>query len=195
VYSVEVVNFPAPSLPPACANCVETIQYAVPGAPPLQIPSQQFRSLEGKLRLDTGTTSLITDPATGERILLDHLALEARILTPAVQIPGTPAAPAIPSLPPAALAAIAGAAAAMGAAKSQNLGKAIMEGLEVVGMRYVFQPPNVLSSWEVWTSTKLQLPVMTQTIGTFGSRLCICKCTPMQPPATLFQIPPGYRVV
>ena len=59
-------------------------------------------------------------------------------------------------------------------------GKATVEGLEAEGVRYVFQAvdplrPPAISSWEVWTSTLLQLPVMTKTIGSFGQRMNVCK--------------------
>jgi hypothetical protein len=191
---VGVVAFSTPSLPPACANCVETVNYAIPGVAAVQNAIQQFRSLEGMIRIDTGIISMITNPLTGERILLNHLLQEARLLTPAIKIPAVPAVPAL------SLAALGlGAAALAAAAKAVNLGKSMMQGLEVIGMRYNFQvpglPPLPVNSWEVWTSTKLQLPVLSQTIGSICSRMTVCNCTPMQPPAAMFQVPPGYRTV
>jgi hypothetical protein len=164
----------------------------LPGVKPLQSLIRRFRTAEGKLRVDLEKISIITDPATGERIILDHLAQEARILmamipNPSVPpLPNIPATPAVPSLP--------------NAPNVVDLGKDFIEGLEVEGMRYVFQavdkltPPSI-TSWEVWTSTKLQLPVLTRTIGAFGVRTCICKCTPVEPPASMFQIPSGYTVI
>lgn len=153
---------------------------------------QQFRSLEGKIRINFGTTSLIINPLTEVRILLDHLALTARILAGAAGPPGMPGIPPVPS-PSIGLAgelSLAGEAAQI-----VQLGKAIIEGLEVEGMRYLFPPGGPVLSWEVWTSIKLQLPVMTRTIGSFGERTCLCKCTPVQPPAAIFEIPPGYVVI
>jgi hypothetical protein len=47
----------------------------------------------------------------------------------------------------------------------------------------------------VWTSAKLQMPVLTRTIGSFGVRTCVCKCAPVEPPASLFEIPSGYTVI
>ena len=178
----------------ACAECVQTTVSALPGSLPGESLIQRYRAAEGKLRVDFGKISIITDPAAGERIILDHLAMEARILSdirippepPLPAIPGMPAVPALPALP--------------NAPNVVALGKDFMEGLEVEGMRYVFpvldalKPPSI-TSWEVWTSTKPQMPVLTRTVGSFGVRTCICKCTPVTPPASMFQIPSGYKVI
>ena len=175
-----------------CAECIETTQHALPGALPLESLIRRFRAADGKLRVDYGKISIITDPATGERILLDHLAREARILIDELPIPSEPPLPTIPRLP-----------VAPGLPTAPNvvaLGKDFIEGLEVEGTRYVFQaldplsPPSI-TSWEVWTSTKLQMPVLTRTVGAFGVRTCICKCTPVEPPASMFQVPTGYTVI
>ena len=176
----------------ASAECIETTQHALPGAPPLESLIKRFRAADGKLRVDFGKTSIITDPATGERILLDHVMREARILTDEVRIPSEPALPSIPRPP-----------VAPGLPNPPDvvaLGKDFIEGQEVEGMRYVFQALNPLSppsitSWEVWTSTKLQMPVLTRTVGSFGVRTCTCKCTPVAPPASMFQVPTGYTVI
>ena len=178
----------------ACAECVQTTVGALPGAPPLESLIQRYQTAEGKLRVDLGKISIITDPTAGERIILDHLAMEARILSdiripPEPPLPGIPGVPQIPALPtpPNAPNVVA-------------LGKDFIQGLEVEGMRYIFpvldalKPPSI-TSWEVWTSTKLQMPVLTRTVGSFGVRTCICKCTPVAPPASMFQIPSGYKVI
>lgn len=180
----------------ACAECLETTQGAQPGALPTESPLRRFRAADGKLRVDFGRMSLITNPATGERLLLDHLAREARILLgEAPNIPSGPSLPGAPGLPTPP-----GAPGLPNVPNVVSLGKSVINGLEVEGMRYVFQaldprsPPSI-ASWEVWTSTKLQMPVLTRTVGSFGVRTCICKCTPLEPPASLFQIPAGYTVI
>jgi hypothetical protein len=176
-----------------CAECIETTQHALPGALPLESQIRRFRAADGKLRVDFGKTSIITDPATGERILLDHLLREARILMD--EVPSIPAEPALPGIPrPPAVPGLPNPPDVVA------LGKDFIEGQEVEGMRYVFQALNPLSppsitSWEVWTSTKLQMPVLTRTVGSFGVRTCICKCTPVAPPASTFQVPTGYTVI
>ena len=171
----------------ASAECIETTQSAQLGALPLASLLRRFQTADGRLRVDFGAISIITNPATGERILLDHLALVARILIgaallPSGALPGILGLPAAPGLP-AVTAVVA-------------LGMEIVNGLEVEGMRYVFQAlGSPIASWEVWTSTKLKMPVFTRTIGSFGVRTCICKCTAMEPPASMFQIPSNYTVV
>lgn len=179
-----------PQLPAACADCLQTTLPAMPGLNQEQTALQQFRSLEGKLRINFGATSLIINPLTRVRILLNHLTLEARILS------GAPALSGMPSIPSPQLGLAAAQLPSMpGAPNIQQLGKAFIEGLEAEGMRYLFPAGSLISSWEVWTSTKLQMPVMTRTIGTFGQKTCVCKCTPVQPPASMFEIPPGYTVI
>lgn len=178
-----------PSLPAACADCLETTVLAQIGAIPIQLAMQQFRSIEGKIRINFGTTSLITNPLTQVRILLDHIALEARIIL------GGAAIPAMPALPSMGIGLAAEVALPSTILKIEQLGIAFIEGHEAIGMRYLFPPGGLIFSWEIWTSTTLQLPVLTRTIGTFGEKLCACKCTPVPPPPSMFEIPPGYKVI
>ena len=180
-----------PTLPAACAECIETTVPAVPGAAVAASIMRRYRAADGRLRVDFQNFSMIVDPAAGERIMLDHLAQEARVLAsqvpvpPGITIPGVPGLPPVPAFPPAP--------------NPVALGKALVEGLEIEGVRHVFEaidgviPP--ITSWEVWTDTKLQMPVFTQTIGSFGIRTSICKCTPVEPPESLFQIPANYTVI
>jgi hypothetical protein len=179
-----------PPLPAACADCMQTTLPAQPGLNPIQLALQQFRSVEGKLRFNFGTMSLIINPLTELRILLNHLALEARILGGAPNLPGVPL---MPLQPPGGLAV--GLPGGLGLPLLEQLGIALIEGLEAEGMRYVFPPGGSIASWEVWTSIALRLPIMTRTIGGFGQQTCICRCTPVQPPASMFEIPPGYTVI
>ena len=190
---MDLLKRSVPSLPAASAECVETVQFAQPGAILQQIPTRQFRSIEGKIRFDFGTSSLISDPSTQVRVLLDHVKLEARMLS-APPLPALPGVPQTPQFPGFTVPPIPSESPGV---TMVNLGKATVEGLEAEGVRYLFQAvdplrPPAISSWEVWTSTLLQLPVMTKTIGSFGQRINVCKCVAMQPPDSLFQ---GYTVV
>jgi len=185
----------APSLPAACADCIETTRLTQPGLPPIQNAMQQFRSAEGKMRINFGSMSLISNPLTQERILLDHSALEARIMS---AVPGAPKMPPIPGLPPMSMPQLG--LPQIGSPMSkvmqmEQLGKALIEGHEVQGTRYLLGPPAAPTTWELWTSTKLSLPVLTRTIGPFGQKECICKCTPMQTPSSMFEVPPGYKII
>jgi hypothetical protein len=48
---------------------------------------------------------------------------------------------------------------------------------------------------EVWTSTKLKTPVLTKITSSAGERTTYCKPTSAEePPASVFQIPPGYKL-
>jgi len=51
-------------------------------------------------------------------------------------------------------------------------------------------------SLEVWTHTKLKVPVLTKAHGVPGAPSSVCKAAKGgEPAASLFQIPPGYKVV
>ena len=181
--------FSSGSLPPACAQCLNTLQLAAPGSLPQESPWSLLRSAEGKLRLNYGSMSIITDPRAGVRMLLDHLAQTVRItpLTP----PNMPQAPGMPQMavPGFGLPGLAGLAMpGVPGGSVQNLGKSIMDGLEVMGKRYI----SGARTLETWTSTKLQLPVLTTMSGAFGQQTCRCKTLPTPPDPSAFQIPPGY---
>ena len=189
---------------PASADCQTTTQWAQ-GTKPLQSASRMTRSSDGKVRVDTGNTSLIHNPKEMQAILLDHVTKEARIVPMQAAPPqfGMPAlgAPATPSLPSPAAAPM----------KVHDLGKSFIEGHEVDGKRYIIQPPALPqtpakpglpappaapTTVDVWTSSKLGLPVMTQVTGPFGQQTCLCKAAPAaEPHPGLFQIPPGYTPV
>ena len=184
-----MAELPPPPMPPALADCVTTFQSAA-GMVSQPSPSTLLRSLDGKMRVDLGATSVITNPAEAVVILLDHLKLEARILP---MSPGMPAVPGMPNLPGAPLA---GEAALPGSI--EQLGHQLIQGIPAVGMRYTLPqlpgetlPPTIA---EVWTCTATQLPVMSKISGAFGVRTSICKPAPVaEPPATSFQVPAGYR--
>jgi hypothetical protein len=174
----------------ACAECIETTLAA--GANAVSSLIRRFRAANGSLRVDFGNFSIITDPTSGARIILDHLLMEARVLLNA--IPGLPASQ-IPAVP-----GFTESVSLPSVPKVVALGKTIVQGLEVEGVCHIFQAldaltPRPIASWEVWTSTKLQMPVFTRTIGSFGVRTCVCKCSPVEPPASVFQIPTNYDVI
>jgi hypothetical protein len=172
---------------------------AAAGAVAIATAMSQLRALDGRMRIDLGSISLINNPATQERILLNHLMMEARILLPSLAMPGIPGAPRIPAIPLAAAAGLA-LLAGGGAATLIQLGKSLIQGLEVQGTRYIFPvipgaPLPSITSWEMWLSTKLKVPVLTTTLGAFGQMTTRCNVTGIAPPPTSFQIPPTYRVV
>jgi hypothetical protein len=199
------------------------MQLALPGAPPQQSASQLLRASDGKMRMDYGNTSVITNPAAQHAIILDHIKQEARVIPipqisqmpkiPQLGVPGMPGAPAPPAV------------------QSVDLGKGFIEGHAVTGTQLTFhmptmppvpgmpkapgmpqapgapqapgmpqtpgapKPPAMPTVAEVWTSTSLHLPVLTKITGSFGQRTCYCKNAPTgEPHPSAFQIPPGYSL-
>jgi pyruvate/2-oxoglutarate/acetoin dehydrogenase E1 component len=58
------------------------------------------------------------------------------------------------------------------------------------------QIPQVPTTVEAWTSTKLHLPMLTKMEGSFGQLTQVChSAVPGEPHPAAFQIPPGYKVV
>ena len=136
-----VPELPQVSSPPASGDCVTTLQLAQPGAPPQETATKLIRSGDGKIRVDSGNISVITDPATQHTILLDHLTKEAKSFStpPLPQQPGMPPAPGMPQFTPPGLPA---GVPAPPAANVQDLGKKLIDGEEAEGKRITFQPPK-----------------------------------------------------
>jgi hypothetical protein len=191
------------------------MQLAQPGALPQQSPSQMFRAPDGKMRIDMGATSIITDPASQKALVLDHAKQVAHMVPmPAPQVPGMPQPPGgLPSgmpKPP----------------QVEELGKGFIEGHEVDGKKYTFHPPDMPklpgmptppgiakpaipgmpaapqappmpTVAEVWTSASTKMPVLTKITGPFGQQVCHCKpgAAGAPPPhPAMFQVPPGYKL-
>jgi hypothetical protein len=201
-------------------NCVTTLQLAQPGSLPQETAHQLIRSGDGKIRVDSGNISVITDPATQRTILLDHLNKEATSLSTvaSTQPPGVP----LPGMPPLTPPGLPAGVPTPPQVNVQDLGKRLIEGEEAEGKRITLQPPpmpgmpgvpnvGAMASLpqrpgmpnapqlpptvtEVWTNPNLHLPVLTQVNGAFGQQTCKCKNSPIaEPDASLFQIPKGYK--
>lgn len=184
---------------------------AQPGAAPVQTLSRMCRSGDGKIRCDSGHTTVITDLVNRQTTVIDHLAKQVQVVG-MQQIPGGQFGPA---------AQMAGAAPpALRLVNVQELGRSFIDGQEVTGRRFIFQPPQppavptppqppALAGMkppaapnlppqptvsEIWTSTKFQLPVLTKTTGSFGEQVQRCRYTESgEPPLSVFQVPPGYQ--
>ncbi|MGC2819987.1 MAG: hypothetical protein WA198_09905, partial [Candidatus Sulfotelmatobacter sp.] len=179
--------------------------------------SRMWRSSSGKMRIDTPTSSIISNPTDQKTILLDHLKKEATIIP--IPAASGAAAPGGSKLP--------GGAPSPPAMQVQDLGKSMIEGHEVEGKRYVLpaaqKPPSPTmpkmpqipgspkspalpkapplpkaaqpTVTEVWMSTKLKTPVLTKITSALGSQTTYCKPTSMQEPhPSMFKIPPGYKL-
>ncbi len=103
--------------------------------PPVQSASQVTRASDGKMRMDYGNTSVITNPATQQAILLDHVKQEARVI-PIPQMPampkipqiGMPTPPGTPTPPPMSMV---------------SLGTGFIEGHAVTGQQITFHMPTL----------------------------------------------------
>jgi hypothetical protein len=109
------------------------MQLAAPGAPPQQSASQLLRASDGKMRMDYGNTSVITNPVAQHAIILDHIKLVARVIPipqpgPMPKIPqlGMPGVPGAPTPPPVS---------------TVDLGKGFIEGHAVTGTQLTFHMP------------------------------------------------------
>ena len=146
------VNVPSiPPTPPSCSDCATKMQ-ATGGTAATQSASRMWRSSNGNMRLDTPHTSIITIPASQKTIMLDHLKKEAMI----IPMPPVSSAPSQSQNSQAS-----GTAAQHPALQVHDLGKAMIEGLEVEGKRYIFTPPQTPKmASNVPAATKPQAPSM-----------------------------------
>lgn len=135
--------------------------------------------------------TIISDPKAQLAIVLSHATKEAQILPMAPKPPQAPPLPHLPGAPP-----IPGAPQ-MAPMAAVALGKSLIEGHLVEGVRYVVQPPKgpqIIS--EIWTSAELKMPVLTKVTTPAGIETTYCKPVPMaEPDLSLFQVPPGYKVL
>jgi hypothetical protein len=112
-----------------------TMQLSAPGASMSQSASQVMRASDGKMRMDYGNTSVITNPATQQAILLDHVKLVARVI-PIPQMPqmpkipqiGMPGPPGAPTPPPMSMV---------------SLGAGSIEGHAVTGQQITYHMPTL----------------------------------------------------
>jgi hypothetical protein len=92
-----------------------------------------WRSSDGKFRLDTPTSSVISDPSSQQAILLDHAKKEATIM---------PMPPAAPGAAPTGASQSSAAAGQVPTMQVEDLGKSTIEGHEVEGKRFTLSPPS-----------------------------------------------------
>ena len=115
-----------PPTPSSCFDCA-TKSEAPGGSATAQSSSRIWRSSSGKMRIDTRSSSIISNPTDQKTILLDHLKKEATIIPmPAASGAAAPVSSKLPegaTRPPAM--------------QVQDLGKSMIEGPEVEGKRYV----------------------------------------------------------
>ena len=162
----EAPPIPAPA-PPSCSECASKTQPAS-GAPPTQSASRMWRSGDGKTRIDTPTTSVISDPAAQHTIVLDHAKKEATVIpmAPAGSAPATAsAAPGSAAVPPPLTVHV------------EELGKSTIEGHEVEGKRYTLPPTPPLPK------PQLPKPPAMSKVSMPGAKMPTALATPKAPQA------------
>ena len=132
---------PAPpaAAPPITAEYATALQPASGGAP-VQSAFRFCRATGGQTRVDSGKTSVISDPAAGHTILLDHVKKTATI---SQAPPQTPKLPGMPPMPQFAAPGVPTAPKTPGV-QVQDLGKSVIQGHEVEGKRFLIPPPPAL---------------------------------------------------
>lgn len=165
-----------PPTPPSCSDCATQTQPAG-GGPPAQSASRMWRSSNGSMRLDTPHTSIITIPASQQTIMLDHLKKEAMV----IPMPAVPSAPSPSQNSPGS-----GASAQHPALQVHDLGKALIEGIEVEGKRYILaQEQKAAAKLQAQqTSSKPQAPQAPQALQ-----------APNMPGTPALAIPPNLQQV
>jgi hypothetical protein len=165
------------------------------------------RSATGQMRIDYATKSVITNPASGETMLLDHVKKEVQVIAPQAAVPPPITPPGMPGIPGVS------AAAKPPEMVVKDLGVKMVQGVEAQGHQITMppltppkppavpavpkvppvpgiagapavpavpavpKPPEVPMIAENWVSTKLGMPVLSRITGSFGQQICQCKNT------------------
>jgi hypothetical protein len=144
----------------------------------------------------------------GKRIIGGHQA-EGKMYTfhppkapglpqPAGKAPAGPKMPALPGLVPAGAGA-----AALGKLPAVPKMPAMPGNAPGGGQTPAMAKPPIpgapqakVQKLEVWTHTQLKVPLLTKASGVSGLQSSVCKnAKGGEPPASLFRIPPGYKLV
>lgn len=127
-----------PVLAPAVvAEYASALQGSDAKVPPVQSVYRFSRAADGKTRVDAGNRSVISNPATRQTILLDHVKKTATIQTTPPPVPPLPGMPQMPQFAPPGLPA----APKPPAVQVEDLGKRLLQGHEVEGKRFLIPPP------------------------------------------------------
>lgn len=129
-----------PSLPPVTAEYTSTFQQTGSESPGTQSSHCFSRAADGKTRVDSGNTSVISNPAAGQTIVLNHL-MQTATIQPSLPNP-SPSPPKVdlPKMPSFSPPSLPGQPQAPGV-KVEDLGKTLIQGHEVEGKRFVTPPP------------------------------------------------------
>ena len=145
-----------------------------PGMP--QMPKFSPPSLPGQPHVppvkveDLGKTVLQGHEVEGKRFVIPPLAPPK---PPAFQMPVVPKTPQMPGMPPV-----------------------VPKPPQMPGMPPAPAAPQLPATAEVWTSTRMGVPMLTKMSGSFGQLTQVChSAVPGEPHPSAFQIPQGYKVI
>ena len=125
-----------PPLPPVTAEYTSAVKLPQPNVPPVQSSYRFTRATSGQTRTDSGNTSVISNPAAGQTIMLDHVKKTATIQTAPPPMPAAPGMPAMPQFAPPGLPKPPQAPNI----QMQDLGKSVLQGYEVEGKKLLVPP-------------------------------------------------------
>jgi hypothetical protein len=167
----------------------------VPTPPAAQAPQPSAQAPGGAPHLPAPPSALLHVKDLGKQTIGGHEA-DGKMYT--FQPPKTPAAPGAQGLP-------GFKGPKLGALpKEPGLPKPPMPGLAPPGVAAPAlkpppapgAPPGKVQTLEVWTHTTLKIPVLTKANGMPGLQGSVCKdAKGGEPPASRFQIPPGYKLI
>jgi hypothetical protein len=130
---------PLTALPPVTAEYASTFKRAGTQFPATQSSFQFSRSADGKTRVDSGNTSVISNPAAAQTIVLDHLKKTATIQPSPPPAPPNPGMPQMPHFSPPGLPGQPHVPTTP-TTTVEDLGKNVIQGHEVQGKRFVIPP-------------------------------------------------------
>ena len=168
----------------------------VPTPPHAQAPTPPSAQAPGGVpHMPAPPSALLHVKDLGKRTIGGHAADGKMYTFQPPKVPAAPGAKGLPGFKGPKLGALP---------KAPELPKPPMPGLAPPGVATpALKPPPApgaphgkVQTLEVWTHTKLKIPVLTKANGMPGLQSSVCKnAKGGEPPASRFKIPPGYKLI
>lgn len=170
----------------------------VPAQPPAKLAAPSAPAPGGAPHLPAPPSALPQVKDLGKRTIGGHPADGKMYTFKPPKAPAVPGAKGVPGFTPPKLGALP---------KAPGLPKPPVPGLAPPGAAAPAPgkppapgappaPPAKVQTLEVWTHSKLKVPLLTKANGMPGLKSSVCKAAKGgEPPASRFQIPPGYKLV
>jgi hypothetical protein len=184
----EATVMPLPQMPAGMGGMI-------PGAPKVPSPQTPSSPTPPVQVTDLGKKLIAGHEAVGKLFTFKPPAPPQLPKLPGVNLPQMPKPPGGPPAPPAPPAAGTTPPQPPGGTLPQVPGRAAAPSAAVPAAPKTALP-QLPHTVEVWTSHKLQLPLLTKSGSGASQQTTTCKqVTPGEPPSSAFQIPPGYKVI